>query len=235
MAYISNGSGGIIVDALLTKKGRELLSKGNNSFNITQFALSDQEIDYSLWNSDHPLGSNYAGIVLENMPITEAVPDETQNMKSFLVTLPRRTTRIPIVALSQTSYTLTAGQSVTLTPQTTNYTDGNSTFGYTFVLADSDVCSAYIDQIAPGQQYSGQGNFTPGSMSESEIGQAITLVGKSIVLTANMLSLAARSTTLTIIGNETGGRVVANITVQKVTNNTTPNIPLTGNPPVKIT
>jgi hypothetical protein len=169
------------------------------------------------------------------MPITEAVPDETQNMKSFLVTLPRRTNRIPVVALPQTSYTLTAGQSVTITPQTTNYTDGNSTFGYTFILADSDVCSAYIDQIAPGQQYQGQGNFTPGSMSESEIGQAITLVGKSIVLTANMLNLAARSTTLTIIGNETGGRVVANITVQKVTNNTTPNIPLTGNPPVKIT
>lgn len=234
MAYIGN-SGGIIVDALLTKKGRELLAKGNNSFNISQWALSDQEIDYGLWNSDHPLGTSYYGIVIENMPVTEAVPDETQNMKSFLVTLPRRTNRIPVVALSQTSYTLTAGQSVTLTPQTTNYTDGNSTFGYTFVLADSDVCSAYIDQIAPGQQYQGQGNFTPGSMSESEIGQAITLVGKSIVLTANMLSLAARSTTLTIIGNETGGRVVANITVQKVTNNTTPNIPLTGNPPVKIT
>jgi len=234
MAYLNN-SGGILVDAILTRKGRELLAKGNGNFNITQFCLADDEIDYSLWNADHPLGTNYYGIVIENMPITEAVPDETQNMKSKLVTLPRRTSRIPVVALSQTSYTLTAGQSVTLTPQTTNYTDGNSTFGYTFVLADSDVCSAYIDQIAPGQQYQGQGNFTPGSQSESEIGQAITLVGKSIVLTANMLSLAARSTTLTIIGNETGGRVVANITVQKVTNNTTPNIPLTGNPPVKIT
>lgn len=234
MAYISN-SGGVVVDAILTKKGRELLSKGNGAFNITSFALSDMECDYSLWNADHPLGSAYYGIVIENMPVTEAVPDETQNMKSFLVTLPRRTNRIPVVALAQTSYTLTAGQSVTITPQTTNYTDGNSTFGYTFILADSDVCSAYIDQIAPGQQYSGQGNFTAGSMSESEIGQAITLVGKSIVLTANMLNLAARSTTLTIIGNETGGRVVANITVQKVTNNTTPNIPLTGNPPVKIT
>lgn len=234
MAYIGN-SGGVLVDAILTKKGRSLLAQGNGAFNITQFALSDAEISYDLWNDSHPLGTNYYGVVIENMPITEAVPDETQNMKSFLVTLPRRTNRIPVVALSQTSYTLTAGQSVTLTPQTTNYTDGNSTFGYTFILADSDVCSAYIDQIAPGQQYSGQGNFTPGAMSESEIGQAITLVGKSIVLTANMLSLAARSTTLTIIGNETGGRVVANITVQKVTNNTTPNIPLTGNPPVKIT
>lgn len=211
-----------------------MLAKGNNSFNITQFALSDQEIDYSLWNPDHPLGSQYYGIVMENMPITEAVPDETQNMKSFLVTLPRRTVRIPIVSVPQTSYTLTAGQSVTINPQTINYTDGNSTLGYTFILADSDVCTSYISETAPGQIYNGQGSAIASPLSESEIGQAITLVGKSITLTANMLNLAARSTTLTIIGNETGGRVVVNITVKKVTLNTTPNVPLTGNPPVKI-
>lgn len=167
--YIDN-SGGVIVDALLTRKGRELLAKGNNSFNITQFALSDQEIDYSLWNPDHPLGSQYYGIVMENMPITEAVPDETQNMKSFLVTLPRRTVRIPIVSVPQTSYTLTAGQSVTINPQTINYTDGNSTLGYTFILADSDVCTSYISETAPGRIYNGQGSSVASPLSESEIG-----------------------------------------------------------------
>ncbi len=233
MAYLDN-SGGIIVDAILTKKGRELLAKGNGSFNISQFALSDAEIDYSLWNPDHPLGSSYYGIVMESMPVTEAVPDETQNMKSFLVTLPRRTVRIPVVSVPQTSYTLTAGQSVTIAPQTINYTDGNSTLGYTFILADSDVCTAYINETAPGQMYQGQGSGVPSPLSENEIGQAITLVGKSIVLKANMLNLAARSTTLTCIGNETGGRVVVNITVKKVTLNTTPNVPLQGNPPVSI-
>jgi len=231
--YINN-SGGIIVDALITKIGRQKLAQGNGQFQITQFGLSDSECDYSLWNPDHVLGSNYYGIVIENMPITEAVPDETQNMKSFLVTLPRKTVRIPIVSVPQTSYTLTTGQSVTINPQTINYTDGNSTLGYTFILADSDVCSAYISETAPGQIYQGQGSAVPAAMSESEMGQAITMVGKSITLTANMLSLAARSTTLTIIGNETGGRVVVNLTVKKVTLNTTPNVPLTGNPPVKI-
>jgi hypothetical protein len=232
--YINN-SGGIIVDAILTRLGRQKLSMGNGQFNITQFALSDTECDYSLWNPDHPLGTSYFGIILENMPITEAVPDETQNMKSFLVTLPRKTVRIPIVSVPQTSYTLSTGQSVTINPQTINYTDGNSTLGYTFILADSDVCSAYISETAPGQIYQGQGSAVPSPLTESEQGQAITLVGKAITLTANMLSLAARSTTLTIIGNETGGRVVVNLTVKKVTLNTTPNVPLQGNPPVKIT
>jgi hypothetical protein len=233
MSYINN-SGGIVIDAILTRLGRQKLAQGNGNFQITQFSLGDGEVDYSLYNPDHPLGTAYADIVITSMPITEAVPDETQNMKSFLVTLPRKTVRLPIVNIPQTSYTLTAGQSVTITPQTINYTDGNSTLGYTFILADSDVCSAYISETAPGQIYSGQGSAVPAGLSESELGQAVTYVGKSITLTANMLSLAARSTTLTIIGNETGGRVVASITVKKVTLNTTPNVPLTGNPPVKI-
>lgn len=232
MSYIQGN--GIVVDAILTKLGRQKLAQGNGTFNITQFALSDDEIDYSLYNTDHPLGSSYYDIVITSMPITEAVPDETQNLKYKLVTLPRRTVRIPVVSVPQTSYTLTAGQSVTINPQTINYTDGNSTLGYTFVLSDSDVCTAYISETAPGQIFQGQGSPVPAPQSESEVGQAITLSGKAITLTANMLSLAARSTTLTIIGNETGGRVVVNITVKKVTLNTTPNVPLQGNPPVKI-
>ena len=44
MGYLNNQV--ITVDAILTNKGRELLAKGNGDFNITQFALSDDEIDY---------------------------------------------------------------------------------------------------------------------------------------------------------------------------------------------
>lgn len=196
--------------------------------------MADDEIDYSLWNPDHPLGNAYYGVVIENMPITEAVPDETQNMKYKLVTLPRKTVRIPIVSVPQTAFTLSPGQSVTITPQTVNYTDGNTTFGYTFTLADSDVCSMYVDQAAPGQAFSGTGNLVASPLTESEIGASVTVSGKSVVITANMLNLAARSTTLTIVGNETGGNTVVNITVRKVTTNTTPNIPLTGNAPIKL-
>lgn len=230
MAYLSSTS--LVTDCILTAKGRELLSKGQ--FNITQFSLGDDEIDYSLWNTDHPLGSAYYGIVIENLPITEAVPDETQNLKYKLVTLPRRTVRLPQISVPQTSFTLSPGQSITITPQTINYTQGNTTFGYSFTLADSDVCSMYVGETAPGQQYSGTGNTIPAPMSESEIGQALTVNGKSVVITANMLQLAARSTTLTIVGNETGGRIVVNITVRKQTLNTTPNVPLTGNAPISL-
>lgn len=208
------------------------MSKGQ--FNVTQFALADTEVDYSLYNTDHPNGSAYYGIVIELMPITEAVPDETQNMKHKLVTLPRKTVRIPQISVSQNSYTLSPGQSITITPQTINYTEGNTTFGYSFTLADSDVCSIYVAEQAPGQQFGGTGNTVPAPMSQSEIGQAVTVNGKSVVITANMLQLAARSTTLTIVGNETGGRQVVTITVKKQTLSTTPNVPLTGNPPISL-
>ena len=62
MGYLNNSS--VTVDAILTKKGRELLAEGRDSFRITQFAIADDEIDYDLWNPDHPLGSNYYGIII---------------------------------------------------------------------------------------------------------------------------------------------------------------------------
>ena len=46
MGYLDNSS--VTVDAILTLKGRELLAKGGNAFSITQFAVGDDEIDYSL-------------------------------------------------------------------------------------------------------------------------------------------------------------------------------------------
>jgi hypothetical protein len=52
MGYLNNQV--ITVDAILTKKGRQLLAQGGSAFNITQFALSDDEIDYSLYNPSHP-------------------------------------------------------------------------------------------------------------------------------------------------------------------------------------
>ena len=87
MGYLDKTT--ITVDAILTKKGRELLAKGSEQFKITQFALSDDEVDYGLWDVNHQLGSNYYGQAIEAMPIVEAVPDETYMMKHKLVTLPK--------------------------------------------------------------------------------------------------------------------------------------------------
>jgi len=52
MGYLDNTI--VTVDAILTKKGRELLARGDGTFNITQFALADAEVDYTLYNPNHP-------------------------------------------------------------------------------------------------------------------------------------------------------------------------------------
>ena len=67
MGYLDNTS--ITVDAILTKKGRELLARNDGSFRITQFALGDDEIDYTLFNENHPNGTQYAAEAIENMPL----------------------------------------------------------------------------------------------------------------------------------------------------------------------
>ena len=107
MGYLNNQV--VTVDAILTKKGRELLAKGDGSFNITQFALADDEVDYTLYNPTHPSGSAYYGEAIENMPLLEAFPDETQMMKYKLTTLNRGTAKMPIIEVSYTNLSITQG------------------------------------------------------------------------------------------------------------------------------
>ena len=98
MGYLDNTS--ITVDAILTKKGRELLAQGGiGAFNITQFALADDEIDYTLFNENHPNGTQYSGEAIENMPVTEAIPDENNVMRYKLVTLAEGTSVIPFISI----------------------------------------------------------------------------------------------------------------------------------------
>ena len=59
MGFLNNTT--VTVDAILTKKGRELLAQGTNAFNITKFALADDEVDYRLWDTSHPNGTDYYG------------------------------------------------------------------------------------------------------------------------------------------------------------------------------
>ena len=51
MGVLDNTS--VTVDAILTKKGREKLAKGEGQFRITKFALGDDEIDYNLYDIDY--------------------------------------------------------------------------------------------------------------------------------------------------------------------------------------
>ena len=119
MGYLDNTS--ITVDAILTKRGRELLARGDGSFRITQFALADDEVDYTLFNENHPNGSQYFGEAIENMPLLEAIPDENNIMIHKLVTLPRGTTKLPIVTANISKIQLSLGATTSVNPNTLNF------------------------------------------------------------------------------------------------------------------
>ena len=210
MGYLDKTT--ITVDAILTRKGRELLSKGSQFFNITQFALADDEIDYNLWDVNHSLGSNYYGQAIESLPLIEAVPDETQVMKYKLVTLPKNIARMPTISVVPTTVTLTnGGQAAVISPTTVNFANGNSTYGYTAILSDTDVC--YLN-VAPGGEIDSRFNPTIADFAGDST-KSVSVVGRRFQIVAKPQPITTKTATLTIVGNETGGVQTVSITVNK--------------------
>jgi hypothetical protein len=86
MAFLDN-SGDIILDAVLTDLGRKRLAAGR--FNISKFALGDEEINYELWDPTDGRGSHFYDLQILQTPILEAFTSDQSLMKSRLVSLPR--------------------------------------------------------------------------------------------------------------------------------------------------
>lgn len=216
MGYLNNSI--ITVDAILTKKGRELLARGDGSFKITQFALSDDEIDYTLYNPAHPSGSALYGEALENMPLLEAFPDETQIMKYKLTTLPRGTSKLPVLDLGYSSITLKQGASLAISPQTLNYQGATSTFeasGYTAIIADSRVLNSYTGVGINTEEAERLNSTTTLGTNVSK-----TVVGTSINLTATTVNTlfgdrTRLQTTITVVGRDSGARLTVPVTITK--------------------
>jgi len=137
MGYLNSDT--IVVDAILTKHGRRVLS-GGNGLNISKFALSDDGVDYSLYNPDHPSGSVSYGQAITNLPQLEATPDDFTMMSYKLITLDRHTHVLPYIDLkSGVDHIkfLKDDQGVTkiIQPQTRNY---SSTEMYEALLVNTN-------------------------------------------------------------------------------------------------
>jgi hypothetical protein len=210
----------VTVDAVLTKKGRELLARNDGSFQITQFSLADDEVDYTLYNPTHPSGSAYYGEAIEAMPIIEAFPDEAQIMRYKLVTLPRGTSKMPVISLGSTSIILKQGASLSITPQTLNYLGANSTFetnGYVMSVADVRLVSTFKGAGITGATVGNSTlNTTSGTkLSKAEIGTAFTLTGTTIN-TLFGTTATSLTTTITVTGRDSGSRITVPLIIQKV-------------------
>jgi hypothetical protein len=212
----------ITVDAILTTKGRELLARNDGSFKITQFALADDEIDYTLYNPTHPSGSAFYGEAIEYTPVIEAFPEDSQIMRYKLVTLPRGTSKLPVINIGYNNISLKQGASLTITPQTLNYLGSTSTFeanGYVATIADSRLVSTFtgtgITTTTPTQGL----NTTTGTvLSVTQVGTSFTLTGTTIN-TLFGTNLSTLTTTITFIGRDSGARITIPLNIQKVSTN----------------
>lgn len=208
MAYLDN-SGEIIIDAILTKKGRERLASGLG-IEITKFALGDDEIDYRLYEPAHPKGSAFYDIAIRSIPILEASANETQVLRNKLVTLPKNTTRIPIVELGVDNIKVNQNSGeVSITPTTSPA--GNRTEGYTAVLSDKRVGTIV------GEGLDVEAGTVPVFLGDEITTTAQVATGLEFRFIPNPNITRTKTATLTVYGNTTGGSVTIPITNNFVT------------------
>ena len=233
MGYLDNTT--VTVDAILTNKGRQILASGGQ-LNVVKFALSDDEVDYDLWNPAHTLGTNYYGAVIENMPVLEALPDESQMLRYKLITLPKDVIGIPVISVNPSSIVITSlKQQITVSPSTLNFAGGNDSAGYTAILSDDTVAtleiapdgnvatqtrgianvSSAITSVADANLASTAASFIDDEVTGSTTaGKTITRVGSKFIIKAKPQSgTTIKRALLTIVGNETGGFKTISISV----------------------
>ena len=214
MGFI-NKTSAVTVKARMTAQGTKYLLTDPQRFNITQFALGDDEIDYTLYNENHPNGTAFYGEAIENLPLIEAIPNENNTMISKLTTLPRGTTKIPVLSLQSNNITVGRSANFTITPNTLNF-DTTIESGYTFTIADRRLIQAGQTTEANVSEANPRSiPFTGTALSQTFTGQSFT--GTTLAGTTLFGSNAALATSITVVGLDTGARSTVTLTVNKNT------------------
>lgn len=208
MAYIDNKT--ITVDAVLTKRGRELLAQTGN-LSITSFALADDEVDYSLYNPNHSQGSAYYDIAIRNTPVFQPLSDETQSLKYKLITLAQGITSIPVISLSLSSIDAQKDNKSDFIISPTTNPAYNLTLGYTAILGNKRVGTLIVDQ---SNAVNSSNSTVPSFAGDLISTTSQVVVGNRFRFVPNASLTVTTSTSLTIVGNESGGSVTIPITVR---------------------
>jgi len=208
MAYLNNNI--LTVNAVLTKKGREILAK-TGGLNITAFALADDEIDYTQFNPNHPLGSAYYDIAIRNTPIMEPITDESQLMKYKLVTLNDGVTSVPTISVAQTVITVDRDYTGEILISPSTNPTYNVTLGYTAILANKNVGTLVVTETNSINSTTATIPTFSGDLT-SQTSQVA--VGNKFRFVPNAGLSKTTTTNITIIGNESGGNTSITVTVK---------------------
>ena len=204
MGYLDNSS--ITVDAVLTKKGREILKNGGD-LNITSFTLSDTGVDYTLWNPDHPSGSAFYGQAIEDLPMLEATVHAEYNLRNRLISLNQNTVAVPALVLggldSSGGTTLTFDEGDenlgTINVDLVGYNSTNN-LGKYFVIQDPSIIST---TAAMSRELSGTSHMF---LQEQDIprAQEYSFTGNSFTISPIQQDTAGKQTNIYVVDIETG-------------------------------
>lgn len=196
MAHLDNTEK--VIEVRLTSVGRQRLAEGKG-IDVTQFALSDDEVDYGLWQEGVP--EEDRGAIIENLPVFEALPDERQSMRYKLVTLSDSSDKVPKISLPE-SVRLDSG-SVSLSPETT--IDGDQTtldreLGYTAYVEEEGVLNIFATE-SPQKQ-----NATVPAAYENRASDSGILVSVGTEFEIEKAGTVSEDTEtqVTFVGNESG-------------------------------
>lgn len=188
----------VTVDAILTKKGRERLASGN--FNIVSFAVADDDIDYTLYDINHAKGTNFYGQAIENMPLTEAVPDGGKMMRFKLMTLPKNIQKIPYATTTPAGATITVpGGAGNIGSIGITLSNAQQAGAFTATISDPSIAYFVVNGVTSA-------NFQTGNVAQGG-SVTISFFGQSL--------LQEKSTTITVVHEGTGLTVQKTITVEK--------------------
>ena len=210
MGYLDGST--ITVDAILTKKGRQILS-GGGSLNVSSFTLSDTGVDYTLWNVDHPSGSAYYGEAIENLPQLEALPAAQYQLRNKLVTFGKSTVSMPVAYLNEGTHLFNTAQPWDAVVNITGFAGNQG--GFQLLIPDTSICTA----AGNGQNITGNALMF---IAEQEIPAALLYeltnsntgtTGYNFVIAPQTDLAATTSMTLTFIHIATGAWTSAQVTV----------------------
>jgi len=223
MGYLDNSS--ITVDAVLTKKGREILKNGGN-LNITSFTLSDTGVDYTLWNVDHPDGSPSYGAAIENLPQLEASVHAEYNLRNRLITLGKKATAIPTIIIGGTdspnSNVISFGKTdnkfnktTTVNVELAGYASGGPTPVFYILVKDPTLVTPTSNVEISDSSVSGLSEqfLSTVEMPNAELYKIKSTQGlqAAFALTPSEVSTTGKQTTLTIYEEQTGAYGVITI------------------------
>ncbi len=140
----------IFVDAVLTDRGRQLLSQGDN-LKIVKFALSDDGVDYGMFNVTDTRGPDYFDSAILGMPVLEAftrtaaaTEDGTSSTMKTLLTSELNQSRFEqeITGLPEVLNLEGALSNIILSPTTLNLGGSEN---YTITLGDNTFVDIYVE------------------------------------------------------------------------------------------